>query len=77
LAGLQEGVDVVTFTSGSTVRNFITITRHAGMDPHKLPGSPKIACIGPKTAATALEASFKVDIVPDEYTVAGLVAAIR
>ncbi len=77
LAGLQEGVDVVTFTSGSTVHNFITITRHAGMDPHKLPGSPKIACIGPKTAAAALEASFKVDIVPDEYTVAGLVAAIR
>lgn len=77
LAGLQEGVDVVTFTSGSTVRNFITITRHAGMDPHNLPGSPKIACIGPKTAAAARGAGFKVDIVPDEYTVNGLVAAIK
>jgi uroporphyrinogen III methyltransferase/synthase len=77
LAGLQEGVDVVTFTSGSTVRNFVTITSHAGMDPHNLPGSPQIACIGPKTAAAALEAGFKVDIVPDEYTFNGLVAAIK
>jgi uroporphyrinogen-III synthase len=77
LAGLQEGVDVVTFTSGSTVRNFVTIASHAGMDPHNLPGRPQIACIGPKTAATALEAGFKVDIVPDEYTVNGLVAAIK
>jgi uroporphyrinogen-III synthase len=77
LAGLQEGVDVVTFTSGSTVRNFFTITSQAGMDPHNLPGSPQIACIGPKTAAAALEAGFKVDIVPDEYTVNGLIAAIK
>lgn len=77
LAGLQEGVDVVTFTSGSTVRNFVTITRHAGFNPHNLPGSPKIACIGPKTAAAARGAGFKVDIVPDEYTVNGLVAVIK
>ena len=47
------------------------------MDPHNLPGSPKIACIGPKTAAAARGAGFKVDIVPDEYTVNGLVAAIK
>jgi uroporphyrinogen-III synthase len=77
LAGLQEGVDVVTFTSGSTVRNFITICRTAGLDPHALPGSPVIACIGPKTAQVALEAGFVIDIIPDEYTVDGLVGAIN
>ena len=77
LAGLQEGVDVVTFTSGSTVRNFITICHKGGLDPHGLPGSPIIACIGPKTAQVALEAGFEIDIIPDEYTVDGLVKAIN
>ena len=76
LAGLRDGVDVITFTSGSSVRNFITITRDAGLNPHDLTGSPQIACIGPKTAQAAREAGFKVDIVPDEYTIDGLVAAI-
>ncbi len=76
LAELRAGVDVITFTSGSTVRNFVTISRSAGLDPHQLPGSPQIACIGPKTAQAAREAGFKVDIIPDEYTVSGLVAAI-
>ena len=76
LAGLQAGVDVVTFTSGSTVRNFITITRNAGLNPHNLPGNPQIACIGPKTAHAAREAGLKVDVIPNEYTVDGLVAAI-
>jgi uroporphyrinogen-III synthase len=77
LAELREGVDVVTFTSGSTVHNFITIAHQAGLDPHALPGDPRIACIGPKTAQTAEVLGFKVDILPDEYTVEGLVIAIN
>jgi uroporphyrinogen-III synthase len=77
LAELREGVDVVTFTSGSTVHNFITIAHQAGLDPHALPGDPRIACIGPKTAQTAEVLGFKVDIFPDEYTVEGLVIAIN
>jgi uroporphyrinogen-III synthase len=77
LAGLQEGVDVVTFTSGSTVRNFISIACQAGLDPHELPGNPVIACIGPKTAQVALESGFEIDFIPDEYTVDGLVKAIN
>jgi uroporphyrinogen-III synthase len=76
LAELRDGVDVITFTSGSTVRHFITITWDAGLDPHDLPCNPQIACIGPKTAQAAREAGFKVDIIPDEYTVDGLVAAL-
>ena len=77
LAELREGVDVVTFTSGSTVHNFITIAHQAGLNPHALPGDPRIACIGPKTARTAEVLGFKVDILTDEYTVEGLVAAIN
>jgi uroporphyrinogen III methyltransferase/synthase len=75
-AELRAGVDVITFTSGSTVRNFITIAHQAGLDPHALPGNPRIACIGPKTAQVAEQMNFKVDILPENYTAEGLIAAI-
>lgn len=77
LGELRAGVDVITFTSGSTVRNFITIARQAGLNPHHLPGDPSMACIGPKTAQVAEEMGLKVDILPDEHTVEGLIAAIK
>jgi uroporphyrinogen-III synthase len=38
LAALQAGVDVVTFTSPSTVQNFLTLAERAGFDPLDLPG---------------------------------------
>lgn len=73
LAVLREGVDVVTFTSGSTVRNFVRLTQDAGLNPLDLPGNPKVVCIGPKTAQSARDAGFTVDAIPKEYTVEGLV----
>jgi uroporphyrinogen-III synthase len=76
LAELRQGVDVITFTSGSTVRNFVSLVRDAGLEPFTLPGKPRIACIGPKTADAARETGFKVDIMAKEYTVDGLVKAI-
>lgn len=76
LAGLQVGVDVITFTSGSTARNFVTLIQNAGMDPFHLPGNPIVACIGPKTAQVARHTGFTVDIVADEYTTQGLVDKI-
>ncbi len=66
-------VDVITFTSPSTVANFVQIT---GKD-FKLPEKVKIACIGPVTAAAARKFGFKIDIMQNEYTVPGLVASIR
>ncbi len=36
-----------------------------------------MACIGPKTAQVAEEMGLKVDILPDEHTVEGLIAAIK
>lgn len=76
LAALKNGVDALTFTSGSTVRNFIALVQAAGLDPFALPGDPQIACIGPKTATAAREAGFHVDVVAEAYTVEGLVEVL-
>jgi len=71
---LQAGqVDVITFTSSSTVTNLIAIFK--GDKP--VIDNTIVACIGPKTADTATRAGLKVDIVAREHTIPGLVAAIE
>ena len=77
LQALRSGVDVLTFTSSSTVRNFVALTRAAGLDPFHLPGDPLVACIGPITAATASQSGFQVSLVADEYTTQGLLEALN
>lgn len=77
IQALRSGVDVVTFTSGSTARNFVTLVQNAGLDPFDLPGDPMISCIGPKTAKAVREVGLRVDIVAQEYTVEGLIAGIQ
>ena len=62
-------VDVITFTSSSTVTNFM---RLAG----GVPDAVKVACIGPITAQTAREHGLTVDVVADEYTTQGLKDAL-
>jgi uroporphyrinogen-III synthase len=69
---LDAEVDIVTFTSSSTVRNLVSAL---GEDWPRL-NDTTIACIGPVTAATAAELGLKVDIAAEEHTIAGLVAAI-
>lgn len=76
IQALAEGIDVITFTSSSTVRNFVDLVRRAGFDPLHLPGDPLIACIGPITAQTALEAGFRPGVVAEQYTVEGLVESL-
>ena len=69
-----EGVDVVTFTSSSTVANFVR-----AFPEDRLPavlGDAEIACMGPVTADTARKLGLRVDIVAREYTTHGLVQAI-
>ena len=68
----ERGVDVITFTSSSTVRNLVDIL---GDDRRLLAGST-IACIGPITAATAEELGLSVDIIAAEHNVEGLAAAL-
>ncbi len=63
------GFQAVCFTSSSTVRNLVGI---AGK-PH---ARTVVACIGPQTAATAREFGLRVDVEPDEASVAALVDAL-
>ena len=65
-------VHVVTFTSSSTVRNFMTLLQNDMSLIEKM----TVACIGPVTADTAAELGIKADIVAEEYTIDGLVKAI-
>jgi uroporphyrinogen III methyltransferase/synthase len=66
-------IDVATFTSSSTVTNFMTVFKN---EKPSLEGV-KIACIGPKTADTASRLGLKVDIVAQEHTIPGLVKALE
>jgi len=77
LAVLKSGVDAVTFTSPSTVENFVEIVLRAGMNPLRLPGNPRIICIGPITQKSAEEAGFIDVIVADEYTTEGIVKLLQ
>jgi uroporphyrinogen III methyltransferase/synthase len=70
----ENRITAVTFTSSSTVHNFIEIL---GKKEYKtfLVGVD-IACIGPVTAKTAEEYGMKVSIMPKEYTIPAFVDAI-
>jgi uroporphyrinogen III methyltransferase/synthase len=67
---------VVTFTSSSTVRNFVAMARDAGLDLPRALGGVTVACIGPITADTAREMGLSVQVVAEEYTIQGLVEAL-
>ena len=71
---LAGRVDAVTFTSSSTVRNFMELLRDQA--PRAL-GHAVVACIGPVTAETVREYGFRVDVVAEIYTIPGLVASLR
>lgn len=68
------GVDVVTFTSSSTVTNLLALLGPGGAE---LIGKAKVACIGPITSGTCLKNGITPDVIADEYTIAGLVEAIQ
>lgn len=76
LHALRQGVDVITLTSSSIVRNFVNLVRQSGLDPLLLPGKPLFACIGPVTAATASEEGLPVHLVASEYTTDGLIKSL-
>ena len=71
-AAFDRGIDVITFTSSSTVRNLLDIL---GDDRWLLDGC-LTACIGPITAGTAEELGLSVDIIAAEHNVEGLAAAL-
>ena len=77
LNALKSGVDVVTFTSASTVENFVALARQHKLDPLNLPNNPLFACIGPVTEEAAREAGFQNMVTAKEYTTDGLIEVIR
>jgi len=66
----SEGADLITFTSSSTVENFLDL---------KLPWprGMKVASIGPITSATARARGLSVDVEATRHDLAGLIEAIR
>jgi uroporphyrinogen III methyltransferase/synthase len=66
--------DVLTFTSGSTVRGYVSLL---GARAAKEAARERVvACIGPITAEEARDAGLRVDIVPDAFTTEALVDAL-
>lgn len=72
---LAEKIDIITFTSSSTVKNFVQLLKDINLS--RWLKKVKVACIGPITADTARELGIRVDAVAEEYTIPGLVKAIK
>jgi uroporphyrinogen III methyltransferase/synthase len=70
----EEKIDVITFTSSSTVNHFIELLGK-GHSREKLKGIT-IASIGPVTTRTAREQGLDVHIQPEAYTIPALTEAI-
>jgi uroporphyrinogen III methyltransferase/synthase len=67
---LEEGADMITFTSSSTVDNFLAL----GVP---WPDGMRVASIGPITSKTARDHGLPVDVEARRHDIEGLVAAIR
>jgi len=70
---LKGGVDFITFTSSSTVENFVKLL---GRDYRKKLSGVKFASIGPVTTSTLRKFGLKADIEAKVYTIEGLVRAL-
>jgi uroporphyrinogen III methyltransferase/synthase len=66
----NEGADLITFTSSSTVENFLEL----GLP---WPKAMQVASIGPITSKTARDHGLKIDIEARRHDIDGLVEAIR
>ncbi len=75
---------VITFTSSSSARNFVSLLgKEIGRGrPRPRRGRPwlldriRVASIGPVTSSTLQELGLRVDIEANEYTIPGLIRAI-
>jgi uroporphyrinogen III methyltransferase/synthase len=65
-----EGADLITFTSSSTVENFMALQL-------PLPPEMKTASIGPITSQTMRKLGLRVDIEASQYDIPGLIKAVR
>jgi uroporphyrinogen III methyltransferase/synthase len=67
-------IDLVTFTSSSTVRNFVAA--FPGENLSELLQTTRIGCIGPITAGTVQEYGLTVTVQASVYTIPGFTDAI-
>jgi uroporphyrinogen III methyltransferase / synthase len=65
----RGSADAITFTSSSTVRNFVQLV--GPLDPQ-----PLVVSIGPVTSATARELGLRVDAEAPTHTIDGLVGTL-
>lgn len=68
---------VITFTSSSTVRNFVALLGSGAKASHKSLAGVLNASIGPVTSSTMRELGLPVDVQAKDFTIPGLVQAVR
>ena len=73
----KKDVDMITFSSSSTVRNFLSMVNAESQEElRKLLDGVKIASIGPITGKTVTDNGLQVDLQPEQFTIPDLVDAI-
>jgi uroporphyrinogen III methyltransferase / synthase len=76
-AMIEKGeIDMATFTSSSTVLNFLNMFKDKKESMLQAMKNVAVACIGPITAKTAEENGLNVTISPEDYTIEALTSAI-
>jgi uroporphyrinogen III methyltransferase/synthase len=70
----QRAIDMITFTSSSTVSNFARL--FDGRRLAEILGETPIACIGPITESTVVELGGVTALSAREFTIAGLIYAM-
>ncbi len=78
LADLEEGgISMITFTSSSTVRNFLAMIDAENQEElQRILAGVKIAAIGPITAKTVTDNGLQVDVQPEEFTIPEMIQSI-
>lgn len=71
----KRALDVVTFTSSSTVESFMNMLD--GIEWRPLLAHCVIACIGPITKQTAEQFGLRVHICPEQYTIDDMIKAME
>ena len=74
----EEGrIDMVTFTSSSTVRNFLRMMNTENQEElERLLGGVDIAAIGPITAKTVTDKGLQVTVEPEQHTISEMIWSI-
>ncbi|SDK41358.1 uroporphyrinogen-III synthase [Sediminibacillus albus] len=73
----QEKLDAYTFTSPSTVKAFIWLTAAAESLQRRIKEEGLCVCIGPTTREAAVKHGFKNILVPEEYTIDGMIETMN